>query len=70
MEMKMKKLSSAIALAIVLPFVAHAQAAPSARTKEACCAKMNAQGKTCCCDDPAQGHDAEHAMKGMDTTRK
>jgi hypothetical protein len=66
----MKKLNVAVALAIALPGVAHAQAAPSERPKMECCEKM--KDKCACCDkmagkpadgspaassDPHAGHD-------------
>jgi hypothetical protein len=70
MEMKMTKLLTAIALAIVLPSIAHAQATPDAPAKKACCAKMKAKDKKCCCDDMARGDDGGHAMKRVDRTTK
>ena len=61
-ETKMKKLCTAVALAIALPSIAHAQAAPTPPAKEDCCAKVKANGKKCCCDDMDKGH-ADHDMK-------
>ena len=49
----MKKIPLAIALAIGLPSVGHAQLtppAPAAASKD-CCEKMKAEGKKCCCDE-------------------
>ena len=66
----MPKLSTVIALAIVLPSIAYAQATPVAPAKEACCAKMKAEGKECCCDETAKRPDAEHAMKAIDHARE
>ena len=66
----MNKLMTAVALAIALPGVAHAQAAPAEKPKMACCEKM--KDKCACCDkmagksasgssasssDPHVGHD-------------
>jgi hypothetical protein len=54
----MNKILTAVALAIALPAVAHAQAA-SAPEKD-CCEKMKSEGKKCCCDkehaDMKHGH--------------
>jgi hypothetical protein len=58
----MKKIPFAIALAIGLPSVAHAQLtppAPAAATKD-CCEKMRAEGKKCCCDEMDKGSTAQH----------
>jgi hypothetical protein len=45
-------LVTAIALAIALPAVAHAQDAPEPAKPMACCEKMKAEGKDCeCCKD-------------------
>ncbi len=43
----MKKILTAIALAIALPAVAHAQAAPTPAPKADCCEKMKAAGMDC-----------------------
>ena len=43
----MKKILTAIALAIALPDVAHAQAAPAPAPKADCCEKMKAAGMDC-----------------------
>lgn len=66
----MKKLVSAVALAIALPSIAYAQAAPAEKPKMECCEKM--KEKCGCCDkmagkpsggtsasssDPHAGHD-------------
>ena len=56
----MKKILAAVALAIALPGVANAQAAPAPEHKMECCEKMKAEGKECCCKDMA-GKD--HDMK-------
>ena len=56
----MNKLITAVALAIALPGVAHAQAAPAEKPKMACCEKM--KDKRGCCNKmavkPARGSDA------------
>lgn len=56
----MNKLITAVALAIALPGVAHAQAAPAEKPKMECCEKM--KGKRACCEKmagtPAGGTDA------------
>ena len=62
----MKKLLTAVALAIALPSLAHAQAAPTPPAKADCCEKMKAEGKKCCCDDMGKKGHAEHDMKGAD----
>jgi hypothetical protein len=63
----MNKLRTAIALTIAIPTIAHAQATPA--PKAACCEKMKAEGKECCCKDMAakdhKGNDG-HDMKQMD----
>ncbi len=43
----MTKILTAIALAIALPAVAHAQAAPTPAPKADCCEKMKAAGMDC-----------------------
>ena len=58
----MKKMLTAIALTIAFPAVAHAQAAPPA-PKMACCEKMKAEGKECCCKDMAKMGHGKHDMK-------
>lgn len=58
----MKKILTAIALAIVLPAVAHAQAAPAPAPKADCCEKMKAAGKDCCKDMAKMDH-SKHDMK-------
>ena len=69
----MNKLMTAVALAIALPGVAHAQAAPAEKPKMECCEKM--KDKCACCDkmagkpasgapssdDPHAGHDMKPA---------
>ncbi len=50
----MNKYVTAIALAIALPAVAHAQSAAAPAAKMDCCAKMKAEGKECCCKDMAR----------------
>lgn len=70
----MNKLITAVALAIALPGVAHAQAAPAEKPKMECCEKM--KEKCACCDkmagkpaggtsapsaDPHAGHDMKSA---------
>ena len=47
----MNKLMTAVALAIALPGVAHAQAAPAEKPKMECCEKM--KEKCACCDKMA-----------------
>ena len=47
----MNKLMTAVALAIALPGVAHAQAAPAEKPKMECCEKM--KDKCACCDKMA-----------------
>ena len=59
----MKKLLIAIALTIALPAVAHAQAAPAPAPKMACCEKMKADSKECCCKDMANMGHGKHDMK-------
>lgn len=66
----MNKLMAAVALAVALPSIAHAQVAPAEKPKMACCEKM--KDKCACCDkmagkaasgssapsaDPHAGHD-------------
>ena len=70
----MNKFITAVALAIALPGVAHAQAAPAEKPKMECCEKM--KEKCACCDkmagksaggtsppsaDPHAGHDMKSA---------
>ena len=59
----MIKLMTAVALAIALPGVAHAQAAPAEKPKMECCEKM--KEKCACCDKmagkPASGTAAPSA---------
>ena len=60
----MNKILTAIALTIAVPAVAHAQAASApAAKKMACCDKMKAEGKECCCDDMAKMDHSKHDMK-------
>lgn len=54
----MKKILTAIALTIVLPSVAHAQAAPAAKME--CCEKM--KDKCDCCKDMAKMDHGKHGM--------
>lgn len=75
----MNKLMNAVALAIALPGIAHAQAAPAEKPKMACCEKM--KEKCACCDnmagkpasgseepssDPHAGHDMKPAAPADD----
>jgi hypothetical protein len=60
----MNKILTAIALAIALPAVAHAQTAPA--PEKDCCEKMKAEGKECCCKDMAKKDHGEHDMKQHD----
>ena len=71
----MNKLMTAVALAIALPGVAHAQAAPAEKPKMECCEKMTE--KCACCDKmagkPASGTatpsaDDPHAGHNMTPT--
>ena len=57
----MKKILTAIALAIALPAVAHAQAAPVPAPKADCCEKMKAAGMDCM--DMAKMDHGKHDMK-------
>jgi hypothetical protein len=50
----MNKLMTAVALAIALPGVAHAQAAPAEKPKMECCEKM--KDKCACCEKMAGKH--------------
>ena len=59
----MKKMLTAIALTIALPAMAHAQAAPAPAPKMACCEKMKADGKECCCKDMVKMDHSKHDMK-------
>lgn len=47
----MNKLTTAVALAIALPGVAHAQAAPAEKPKMECCERM--KDRCACCDKMA-----------------
>ena len=60
----MNKILTAVALAIALPAVAHAQAAPPPTAEKDCCEKMKAEGKECCCKDMDKNDHAGHDMKG------
>lgn len=69
----MNKLMTAVAFAIALPGVAHAQAAPAEKPKMDCCEKM--KEKCACCDKmagkPAGGTDSSsdpHAGHDMKPT--
>ena len=63
----MKKILTAIALTIALPAVANAQAVPAPAPKMACCEKMKAEGKECCCKDMAKMDQGKPGMKaGVD----
>ena len=57
----MNQLVAAVALAVALPGIAHAQATPAEKPKMACCEKM--KEKCACCDKmavkPAAGADAQ-----------
>lgn len=59
----MNKILTAIALSIVLPAVAHAQAAPAPANKMECCEKMKAAGKDC--KDMAKMDHSKHDMKAV-----
>ena len=59
----MKNILTAITLSIAIPAVAHAQAAPAPAPKMACCEKMKAEGKECCCKDMAKMDHSKHDMK-------
>ena len=59
----MKKILTAIVLSIAIPAVAHGQAAPATASKMACCEKMKAEGKECCCKDMAKMDHSKHDMK-------
>jgi len=66
----MKKILTAIAFAIALPSIAHAQAAPTPPAKEDCCDKMKAEHKKCCCcDDMDKKAHADHDMSKMDHSK-
>ena len=58
----MNKILTAVALAIALPAVTHAQAAPSPAPEKDCCEKMKAEGKDCCKDMDKMDH-STHDMK-------
>ena len=62
----MKKIVTAVALAIALPSVAHAQETAEPATSMPCCEKMKAEGKECCCKDMAGKEHAGHDMKQHD----
>lgn len=56
----MNKLMAAVACAIVLPGVAHAEAAPAEEPSKECCEKMMdkpANGSASPASDPYAGHD-------------
>lgn len=57
----MKKIASAIALAIAIPSVAHAQDTVETAKPMPCCEKMKAEGKECCCKDMAEMDHSEHS---------
>jgi hypothetical protein len=59
----MKKILTAIAVSVALPALAHAQAVPAPASKMACCEKMKAEGKECCCKDMAKMDHGNHDMK-------
>ena len=59
----MHKILTAVALSIAIPAMAHAQAAPAPAPKLACCEKMKAEGKECCCKDMAKMDHSKHDMK-------
>lgn len=65
----MKNIIIALGLAIALPSVAHAQAAPTQPVKD-CCEKMKAEGKKCCCDDMDKKDHADHDMSKMDQGKR
>lgn len=57
----MKKIVTALALAIALPSVAHAQQTAEPATPMPCCEKMKAEGKECgCCKDMDHADHADH----------
>lgn len=63
----MNKLLTAMALTIALPAVALAQATPAPTAKMACCDKMKADGKECCCKDMAKmDHGKQDIKAGAD----
>ncbi|OJY69585.1 MAG: hypothetical protein BGP16_07415 [Sphingobium sp. 66-54] len=68
----MKKLITAIALALACSTAAYVQAATPAE-KPGCCEKMKADGRDCCCcEDMEKGEDGHaahetHDMKGAHT---
>ena len=59
----MNKMLLAIAVSIAVPAVASAQTAPAPAPKMACCEKMKAEGKECCCKDMAKMDHGKHDMK-------
>ena len=59
----MNKMLFAIAMSIAVPAVASAQTAPAPAPKMACCEKMKAEGKECCCKDMAKMDHGKHDMK-------
>lgn len=59
----MNKILTAVVLSIAIPAVAHAQAAPAPASKMACCEKMKAEGKECCCKDMAKMDHSKHDTK-------
>ena len=62
----MNRILTAVALAIALPAVAHAQNAPAPAAEKDCCEKMKAEGKECCCKDMAGKGHAGHDMEQHD----
>lgn len=69
----MKTLLTFVALAIALPAVANAQAAPTPapEKKMDCCEKMKAEGKECCCKDMAdKGHGDHGANDKSDSSKE
>jgi opacity protein-like surface antigen len=53
----MKKILTAVALATALPAAAHAADAPASGGKMACCEKMKAESRGCCCMGMSGSHD-------------
>ena len=61
----MKMYLAALAFAVVVPSIAHAQTAPASAADKDCCEKMKAKEKKCCCDDMKKKGDVEPKMDGM-----
>lgn len=69
----MNKLTTAIALTIVLPAVAHAQAAQAPAPKAQCCEQMKdcckGQSKMDCCKGMDHSKMSSQSMSGMDHSK-